>query len=216
LVERLFVKQRDNIERVDSPNGRRYKTPLGDLYPSVTTVLSATADNSWMGALNQEWLKARSEFAATKGTETHLVLESWVRELEEPKVSGYAKSMAGHIKRRIEPHISAFIGSELMMYSDELRIAGSCDCICIWKGKLAILDFKTNHSDAKKNDDAIFGYKKQCCAYSEMFREQYGRQPSIGVLAIATKFACQIVEFENKDYLDALKADISAFEALNP
>ena len=53
------------LQRTENSNGRFYNTPDGKLLPSVTTILSATKDNSYL----DEWRNNIGEQKAAKITE---------------------------------------------------------------------------------------------------------------------------------------------------
>ena len=60
------------------------------------------------------------------------------------------------------------------LYSKELGVAGTVDCIAEYDGELAIIDFKT--SAKPKPRDWIDGYFVQCAAYACMYYELTGIQ----------------------------------------
>ncbi len=57
--------------------------------------------------------------------------------------------------------------TEISLYSDELRLAGTCDCIAEYNDKLSIIDFKTSRK--QKKESWIENYFLQATAYSEMY-----------------------------------------------
>ena len=71
-----------NLERVDSPNGRKYITPDGNAYPSVTTVLSKTLDHSgldeWKNLVGEEEALKVSRTATRRGSNIHDLCENYV------------------------------------------------------------------------------------------------------------------------------------------
>lgn len=50
-------------------------------------------------------------------------------------------------------------------------MAGTVDCVAEWKGKLAIIDFKT--AKKAKNREYILNYFCQASAYAIMYEERY-------------------------------------------
>ena len=73
------------------------------------------------------------------------------------------------------------IETEVHLFSDELKIAGTCDCICEIDGKLWVIDFKTsNHLQTT--------YDLQSAAYAQMYKECFGKSADkIGVLWLKSK-----------------------------
>ncbi len=61
---------------------------------------------------------------------------------------------------------------EKRLYSMNLKVAGTVDCIAEYNGELAIIDFKT--SKQPKPRDWIDGYFVQCAAYACMLYELTG------------------------------------------
>ena len=72
-------------------------------------------------------------------------------------------------------------GNAVHLFSDELKIAGTCDCICEIDGELWVIDFKTsNHLHTT--------YDLQCAAYAQMYKECFGQTADrIGVLWLKSK-----------------------------
>ena len=80
-----------------------------------------------------------------------------------------------------ETHKPTLIETEVHLFSDELKIAGTCDCICEIDGELWVIDFKTsNHLHTT--------YDLQSAAYTQMYKECYGKTADrIGVLWLKSK-----------------------------
>ena len=57
--------------------------------------------------------------------------------------------------------------TEIPLYSDSMRLAGTCDCIAEYNGKLSIIDFKTSRK--QKKESWIENYFLQATAYSKMY-----------------------------------------------
>ncbi|MCC6591631.1 MAG: PD-(D/E)XK nuclease family protein [Bryobacterales bacterium] len=73
---------------------------------------------------------------------------------------------------------------EVPLYSDELRLAGRCDCIADFDGVLSIIDFK--NALRPKRKEWIEDYLLQVSAYARMYEERTGVQVTQGVILIAT------------------------------
>ena len=159
-------------------NGRFYFTPEGKKYPSVTTVLGAGSDNSWMdewiARVGKEEAERVSKKATTRGTAVHELTEQYLRNNPQYKKGHMPSNIASfqYIKPFLDKHIGTIAGLEIPLYSDKLRVAGRVDCIAQWDNKLAIVDFKTSKKEKRKED--ITNYFLQCSAYSYMFYERTG------------------------------------------
>lgn len=184
------------LERVEVDGKRFYKVPNGGLYQSVTTALgaiNAKAIQEWRKRVGAEEAQKISTRASTRGTYVHAICENYLGNVEEYlKRDGGKKSfmpthieMFNQIKPYLDQHVDEVYGIETRMYSDELQLAGTCDCICRMHGIPAIVDFKT--SSKPKEKDKITNYFLQGAAYSIMVKERYGKYISnIGIL-IATE-----------------------------
>ena len=80
-----------------------------------------------------------------------------------------AKELFVQIRPLLDEHVGTIYGIEQPLYSDRLMVAGRCDCIGEWKGKLAIIDWKT--ATRLKEKESIKNYFMQAAAYAEMFHE---------------------------------------------
>lgn len=161
------------LERIDSPDGRLYKTPTGKAYPSVTTVTGLHSKQSimaWRKKVGEEEANKISTRAANRGTRIHSLCESYLRgEICEADIFDL------EVFSSLKPHldlIDNIHALETPLFSHHLEVAGTVDCIAEYKGKLAIIDFKT--SSKLKNRDWIHGYFMQTSAYAVMFEELTG------------------------------------------
>ena len=160
----------NNLERIDTPSGRFYKTPEGNLYPSVTTVLSSIPNpglDAWRKAVGDEEADKVSKRATRRGTALHTYCEDYLNG-KNPKLDVFDKmaytGLSNHLDF-IEP-----IAIEEQLYSDRLRVAGTLDCLGKYKGELYIIDFKTTSS--LKHDGEFDSYWLQTAAYSAMVYER--------------------------------------------
>ena len=62
--------------------------------------------------------------------------------------------------------------TECTLFSHHLKIAGTCDLIADYDGRLSIIDYKT--STKRKRKDWIEGYFLQCSLYAYMLWEMTG------------------------------------------
>lgn len=219
-----IVKSLDfgNIERDDNhPGGRHYHTPLG-CFPSVTTVLSATEDKTWLiewrKRVGDEKADEVSRNATTIGTGLHTLAECYVQGIEPPKVPGQSKIMFTYLRPQLDKNLGMVCGIEVPLYSDRIGMAGSTDLVGFWKGKLSIIDHKSNHSDKNKKDEDIEDYFIQISAYSEMWNDRIaeinGPKIKQGVILMASKYGRQVWEFNPYDYTDKLMARIRQYHEM--
>lgn len=196
---------------------RKYVTPNGDAYPSVTTILSAynkKAIQEWRERVGEEAANKISTQASTRGTRLHSLCESYLlNELSPLKLNSVmpdAKELFVKIKPKLDDNIGKIYSLEQALYSDKLRIAGRVDCIAEWNGELSVIDFKT--ASKEKNEEWIQNYFMQCSAYAEMFEERTGRPINQIVVAIAVANSdTQIFVKEKEDYLRGLNFFIDEY-----
>jgi len=197
------------IERIDSPSGRLYKTPVGNLYPSVTSVFSVI-ENSFLaegrsrdGEKEAEKISRR---AAMRGTYVHEQAEHFLKGTAAPK-NNINKMLYGDMWESFKPsleQIGDVFALEAMLYSDELEVAGTVDCVGMYEGKLSIIDFKT--SSRRKDHTSIDSYWMQTAAYAQMWEERTGQQIEDLVILMAVEDDDTLIFKDLKaDWLDKFK-----------
>jgi genome maintenance exonuclease 1 len=161
------------------PTGRTYHTPDGS-YPSITTILGKTSDQTWLqrwkDKVGEEEAARISKLATDRGTLVHELAERhfngedvW-EEIKTLQLD--VRSMTANLIRATETGVEEVWGQEQVLWSNKYRYAGRTDMVGIWKGKPTIIDFKT--SKKKKNQKQITDYYIQGCAYAVAHNEMYG------------------------------------------
>jgi ATP-dependent exoDNAse (exonuclease V) beta subunit len=198
-------------------SGRKYKTPDGKLYPSITTVLSAynkKAIMEWRQRVGEEEANKISRQAAGRGTILHNTVEKYLlNEMSDMKMQTImpdTKELFLSVKPHIDNHIGNIYGIEQALYSHKLRLAGRCDCIAEWDGRLSIVDWKT--ASKRKEESHIQNYFMQASAYAEMFGELTGKPINqiVVVIAVQSEFP-QIFVDEKTKYLTPLNQFIERY-----
>ena len=183
-----------NRETIDGK--RHYCLPDGDRVPSVTTILDRTKPQEERDALNQ-WRKNVGEVraqqitteAANRGTRMHAYLESYVLsgDMKELPSNPYAHPswfMAAEVILKGLCNVDEFWGVEVPLYYSGLY-AGTTDCVGVWKGKPAIMDFK--QSNKVKKREWIGSYFLQLAAYAQAHNNMHGTDINTGVILMATQ-----------------------------
>ena len=180
------------LESTTTEKGRVYRVPGGELYPSITTVLSAynkQAIIEWRQRVGEEKANEISRKAAGRGTKLHNTVEKYLlNEMTDMKLQTMMpdiKEMFFDMRKIIDENIGDIYGIEQPLYSHKLKLAGRCDCIAEWNGELAIVDWKT--ASRTKDKDHIQNYFMQATAYAEMFEERTGRAIDTIVVAISVQ-----------------------------
>ena len=194
------------IKQVNTPEGRRYE--VGDTqyaYPSITTVLGATADKTWLyewrARVGEEKANAISQAATRRGTSMHKLCERYLKNedlaadmptSEEDKDFAELRSgdwTAGqllfHGIRPALDRVDNVRALEVGLFSHKLKVAGTVDCIAELDGTLSIIDFKTSKRDKEKS--GISDYFMQGAFYFAAYHEITGELPKQISILIAVQ-----------------------------
>ena len=205
------------LESVTTDDGRRYTTPDGKVYPSITTVLSSynkQAILEWRQRVGEEEANRVSRKASNRGTKLHSTVEQYLlNEMSPLKMHTMMPDMKElflKLKPFLDENVNNIYGIEQPLYSHRLRLAGRCDCIGEWDGKISIIDWKT--ANYSKEKDQIANYFMQASAYAEMFGEITGIEVNQIVVAIAVENQPPQIFIEEKSkYLDGLNNYIGKY-----
>jgi genome maintenance exonuclease 1 len=157
--------------------GRRYYTPSGESFPSITTVLSAKPNpglEKWRERVGEAEAAKISYRASTRGTAVHSIIEQYL----DNKFS-YAKEFTPDIlatflqvQSILDIRVGTIYAQECALWSEYLGIAGRVDCVAEFDGVLSIIDFKT--SKREKPASWCESYFQQEAAYAIMWEERTG------------------------------------------
>lgn len=157
----------------ENRDGRRvYLTPSGNVYPSVTSVLGFEPKpeiEAWKARIGEDEAKAIMNRACARGTLIHSYAEDYLNN-KSPDVSMFDIDMWKSF-RPILDRIDNIRLLEGRLYSDKLEMAGACDCVADYLGKLSLIDFKT--SARLKSESEILSYFLQTACYACMVYERY-------------------------------------------
>ena len=165
------------LTRETTESGRKYFTPEGNAYPSITTVLGILGKEAiiaWRQRVGEEEANKVSRQASTRGTAVHKLAEDYVDNKPDWKGKHMPANIAtfNSIKTVLDEKLDNVWMQEVFLYSDRLKCAGQVDCIGEWEGVLSIVDFKTSRRVKKKED--ITNYFIQMCFYAAAFLERTG------------------------------------------
>lgn len=161
------------LERTTAESGTRfYLDPTNnEPLPSVTTILSHTADKAFL----VEWVKRVGEKkaeeirneAAALGTLMHTHMECYVQGIDRPRGSNLIRAMAERMSNKIieqgMPNVDEVWGYEIPLYFPGLY-AGTTDLLGVHNGDPAIMDYKNTKKMKKK--EMITDYFCQGAAYA--------------------------------------------------
>jgi genome maintenance exonuclease 1 len=210
----MIIKKYDYapISRTTVDGKRHYCLPDGAKVPSVTTILDRTKSEESKAAL-ANWKKRVGEQqaqqivteAANRGTRMHAYLEQFILsdDLKELPTNPFAQPawfMAAEVILKGLCNVDEFWGTEVPVYYSGLY-AGTTDCLGVWKGKPAILDFKQSNKPKKK--EYISDYFTQLAAYAEAHNDTHGTKINTGVILMAVQ-PKQLVDgtYSTPEYLE--------------
>ena len=212
--------------KATTTNGvRLYETPDGNLYPSITTVLSIRKKEGlfeWRKRVGNEVANYVARKAATRGTKVHHMCEDylnnmeadWPKEWEKHKNDFHPYCLFNQLKENVFCHIGDIYAQEVGLYSDKYKVAGRVDCIAEYRGIPSIIDFKT--STKQRNDEWNENYYIQCSAYAEMFEERTGKEiDQIAVLVVTEDGDVQEFVKNKSSYIKDLTEAITLWSEKN-
>jgi hypothetical protein len=184
------------LDRTTIEGKRHYCLPDGSKVPSVTTILDRTKPQEKIDALNN-WKKRVGEQqaqqivteAANRGTRMHAYLEHYVKtgDMKSLPDNPYAQPswfMAAEVILKGLGNVDEFWGVEVPVYYSGLY-AGTTDCLGVWKGRPAIMDFKQTNKPKKR--EWIEDYFLQLAAYAEAHNETHGTDIDQGVILMCAQ-----------------------------
>ena len=186
----------EKIKATTNNGNRLYKTPSGDLYPSITTVLSPRNKKGlmeWRKRVGEDVANHVARTAAARGTKVHHMCEDYLNNMsiDDPeKWAQHKKNFLPYclfeqLKNQTFNNIGDIYAQEAGLYSDKYKVAGRVDCIAKYKGDISIIDFKT--STKERSDDWNENYYIQGSAYAEMFEELTGIVTDQIVILVVTE-----------------------------
>jgi len=162
------------LDRQTIDGVRYYDAPDGQKLVSVTSVISHIKREffrKWRERVGEEEANKITKKATSRGTDMHTLTENYLLNKDLPDVQPLSQFLFKQAKPTLDK-IDNIHAIEQAMYSLELGVAGTVDCIAEFEGELAIIDFKT--SKKPKPREWIDDYFVQCAAYACMLFELTG------------------------------------------
>lgn len=224
----LTYEQCKEIKNIDRVSGRVYDTPIGQ-FPSVTTVLGKTGNKEWLEAWKARVGEAEAEriknAAAERGTILHNYLENFYEKYSDPSVEQAKEFIANSGLTKEKPFIQKMvkellkhllvnnfksIAQEFVVWDSELELAGRCDGLGYWNGKLVVIDYKT--SRRKKSRAGIQDYLLQATAYCRAHNQMFENKVSSFIILIAVEDGTsQLFTGLYQNYEAALKTRVEEY-----
>lgn len=237
---RVTTKRLNSLKERRIRGKRHWENHEGDVFPSVTTVLSII-DSGWV----KEWKDGLGNDVAKKikkeididddlynmivkhsgektggliagksmsiGTKAHTIIEDYLsNKKENPYAELYPMAHFNNLKEYLDD-IDRIRVLEANLYSNTLGIAGKVDAVCDYKGKKCVVDFKT--SSRLKDEKDMLGYKLQVTAYALMWNELQGDNIQNGVIMMSAATGHKkVFEIKISEYEDTLKKVIKQYK----
>ena len=205
------------LEREHIDGVRYYKIPDEEELVKMVSITSVTSHFNkeifvkWRKKVGNEEADRITKAATGRGTDMHTLTEHYLKNEDLPKGLRPISDFLFKISKGKLNKINNIYALEGPLYSKELGIAGTVDCIAEYDGELAIIDFKT--SKKPKPRDWIEHYFVQCMAYGCMLYEMKG----IPIKKLVIIMACEngeCVIYEERDkakYIKLLQQYITKF-----
>ena len=195
---------------------RYYSVPDEDKPLKLVSITSVTSHHNrdifkkWRAKVGDAVADRVTRQATSRGTDTHTLTEAYLYNRDLPEVQPLSKMLFQIYKSELNK-ISRVHSLEGSLYSKELGIAGTVDCIAEYNGELAIIDFKT--SKKPKPREWVDHYFVQCMAYGCMLYELTGIAVKKLVIIMACENGESIVyeEYDKKKYIKLLTEYIREF-----
>ena len=205
-----------SLERETIDGVRYYKIPeSGEVIKlvSITSIISFITRDffiEWRKRVGVEEANKITKAATSRGTDMHTLAECYLCNRELPPVQPLSQYLFKQAKPDLDK-IGNIHAIEQPLFSKQLGVAGTVDCIGEYNGELSIIDFKT--SKKPKPRDWIDNYFVQCAAYACMLYEMTG----IVIKKFVIIMSCEngevevYEEYDKKKYIKILSKYIREF-----
>jgi genome maintenance exonuclease 1 len=207
----LVPLEREHIDGV-----RYYKVPDEEELIKMVSITSVTSHFNkeifinWRKKVGNETADKITKAATKRGTDMHTLTEYYLKNDDLPDVPPISEFLFKIAKSKLNL-INNIYALEGPLYSKQLGIAGTVDCIAEYNDELAIIDFKT--SKKPKPREWIEHYFVQAMAYGCMLYELTGIPVKKLVIIMACENGECVVyeEYDKAKYIKLLGEYIRKF-----
>ena len=204
------------LEREHVDGVRYYKVPDEEELIKMVSITSVTSHFNkeifvkWRKRVGNEEADRITKAATKRGTDMHTLTENYLYNKNLPEVPPISEFLFKIAKGELNK-INNIYALEGPLYSKQLGVAGTVDCIAEYDGELAIIDFKT--SKKPKPREWIEHYFVQAMAYGCMLYEMRNIPIKKLVIIMACENGeCVVYEETNKaKYIKLLSEYIRKF-----
>ena len=183
--------------------GHYYITNEGKRYPSITTVLKVLDNKEWYPfwvakiARDEKISEKKAEVRCKEiggnsmemGNIVHALAEVYLSnntvDTDQPDIESLnPMDLFTPLSLHLQEHVDNVYGLEKQLYSDELELAGTADCIAEYDGVLSIIDFKNSRKPKTKSMCKSKDYFVQLAAYGNMWEFCTKQKVEQGVIIV--------------------------------
>jgi len=216
------------VKRKNIKGVRHYVDENDNIYHSVTRVVGHDKDFSeWYERLSQQYgcsLEAGEAIgkyvminAGNIGTKLHKMCENYLNnEFQSttntlPFDTPLLPTAHFHNIKPLLDRIDNIRGQEIQMFSKNMGLAGTVDCVAEFDGVPCIIDFKTSRK--LKKEEWIDSYYMQATAYSLMWEENTGEKiEHLRILMTAETGENHVFVSHRDDWIEQLFETIETFK----
>lgn len=195
------------LERETIDGVRYYSVPDEDQLLKLVSITSVTSHFNkevfvkWRKKVGTEEADRITKAATSRGTDLHTLVENYLYNRDLPPVQPISDFLFKIAKTELNK-INNIYCLEGALYSKQLGVAGTTDCIAEFDGELAIIDFKT--SKKPKPRDWIENYFVQAMFYGMALYEMTGiRVKKLVIIMTCENGEC--VVYEERDLKKYMK-----------
>tara|TARA_R100001463_G_scaffold634_1_gene2752 strand:+ start:387 stop:1067 length:681 start_codon:yes stop_codon:yes gene_type:complete len=204
------------LEREHIDGVRYYKIPDEDELVKMVSITSVTSHFNkeifinWRKKVGNKEADRITKAATSRGTDMHTLTEHYLKNDDLPTVQPISDFLFKIAKTELNK-INNIYALEGPLYSKQLGVAGTVDCIAEYNGELAIIDFKTSKKPKPRN--WVEHYFVQCMAYGCMLYEMRDIPVKKLVIIMACENGeCKVYEeYDKAKYIRLLQQYITKF-----
>lgn len=195
------------LERETIDGVRYYKVEDGDELLKLVSITSVTSHFNkevfvkWRKRVGDAEADKITKQSTSRGTDMHTLVENYLYNKELPEVQPLSQLLFEIAKPDLD-NISNIHCLEGALYSKQLGVGGTTDCIGEHEGELAVIDFKT--SKKPKPKDWITHYFVQAMFYGMAYYEMTGTPIKKLVIIMACENGDCVV-YEERDLKKYMK-----------
>ena len=195
------------LERATIDGVRYYSIPDEDQLLKLVSITSVTSHFNkeifvkWRKRVGNEEADKITKAATSRGTDLHTLVENYLYNRDLPPVQPISDFLFKIAKTELNK-IDNIYCLEGALYSRQLGVAGTTDCIAEFDGELAVIDFKT--SKKPKPREWIENYFVQAMFYGMALYEMTGiRIKKLVIIMTCENGEC--VVYEERDLKKYMK-----------